>query len=235
MIRRGWYRIGRTVSRWAPRAACALLAVSAAGIASAQQDGAAGEYADLMAEVDRLSQYNSHLEGLLESQRADIESFTTQIAGLEGTAAAVEPLVQKMFASLEEFVANDLPFLREERSARIDTLRLLMEQEGGLSEKFRRLLEAYQIEIEYGRTMVAYPGTLEDGREAQFIHLGRISLMYRTTDGEETAYWDRNTETWVIDSDYTRAVEEAIRMAEEATAPDLVTLPVPAPVEESRS
>jgi hypothetical protein len=32
----------------------------------------------------------------------------------------------------------------------------------------------------------------------------------------------------VVDRDYNRAIEEALEMAEEAIAPDLVTLPVPA-------
>ncbi|HET6630418.1 MAG TPA: DUF3450 domain-containing protein [Woeseiaceae bacterium] len=210
--------------------ASAMLAAGAAGTAVAQEAGS--EYADVMAEVDRYSQYNAHLEQLLASQQRDIESLTQQIAGLENTAQQVQPLVQRMFTTLEEFVANDLPFLPKERSDRIDKLRVQMQAEGELAEKFRRLLEAYTIEVEYGRTMQAYPGEI-DGRDVQFIHLGRISLMYRTTDGEETGYWDRNSKSWVVDSDYARAVEEAIRMAGEALAPDLVTLPVPAP--ESRS
>jgi hypothetical protein len=225
MTLKGWYRFGGAAL------ASAMLAAGMAGTASAQE--AASEYAEVMAEVDRYNQFNRHMQQLLQSQQGDIESLTSQIAGLEATAQQVQPLIDKMFAALEEFVANDLPFLPEERSNRIDTLRLLMEEEGALAEKFRRLLEAYQIEVEYGRTMQAYPGEI-DGRKVHFIHLGRVSLMYRTTDGEETGYWDRNTRSWVVDSDYARAVEEAIRMAEEALAPDLVTVPVPVP-EESRS
>lgn len=233
MIRKGWYRIGMSVRAWAPRAACAMLVAGVAATAWAQDD-AASQYAELLAEVDTYQSYNAHLEQLLQSQQSEIESFSEQIARLEPTAEAMQPLVQRMFNELEAFVANDLPFLADERSKRIDTLRLLMAEEGRLSEKFRRLLEAYQIEIEYGRTMDAYPGKLEDGRDVHFIHLGRVSLMYRTTDGRETGYWDRNSRSWVVDSDYSQAVEEALRMAEEATAPDLVTLPVPA-AEESRS
>lgn len=229
MIRECWYRIGRAVAAWGPRTACAVLIVGASGIAGAQD--AATEYAEVMADVDRSRQYIAHLETLVQSQQEDIESFTAQIASLEPTAAAMQPLVQKMFANLEQFVANDLPFLPKERADRLDTLRLLMGEENKLSEKFRRLLEAYQIEIEYGRTMDAYPGTLEDGREVHFVHLGRVSLMYRTVDGTETAYWDAEQGAWVVDSDFARGVEEAIEMAEEAVAPDLVTLPVPAPEE----
>lgn len=222
MTRKRWYR---TAAGIAARTACAAVLACTAGTAGAQD--AASEYAGLMAEVDSFTRYNAQLEELLQSQSAKIAGFEAQIGSLEGTAAAMQPLVQKMFRSLEEFVANDLPFRMEERSQRIDTLRLLMEEEGQVAEKFRRLLEAYQIEIEYGRTLDAYPGKLQDGRDVFFVHLGRVSLMYRTTDGSETAYWDADQGAWVVDSDYARAVEEAIKMSEESIAPDLVTLPVP--------
>ncbi len=229
MTRKRWYGIA---AGFAARTACAAGLACAAATAGAQD--AASEYAGLMAEVDSFGRYNAQLEELLQSQAAKITGFEAQIASLEGTAAAMQPLVQKMFRSLEEFVANDLPFRMEERSQRIDTLRVLMEEEGQVAEKFRRLLEAYQIEIEYGRTLDVYPGKLQDGRDVFFVHLGRVSLMYRTTDGSETAYWDADQGAWVVDSDYARAVEEAIEMAEESVAPDLVTLPVPA-ARETRS
>jgi hypothetical protein len=212
-----WYRLGGFV----------LASVLVAGTAVAQEAGS--EYAKVMAEIDQYSQYNVYLEQLLESQQRDFKSLTQQSTGLVSTADKMQLLVQKMFTELETFVANDLPFLQKERSDRIETLRTLMQKQGDVSEKFRRLLETYMIEVEYGRTMHPYSGTLDDGREAQFLHLGRVSLMYRTTDGEETGYWDRKAKSWVVDSDYTRAIEDAIRMAQETLAPDLLILPVPAP------
>ncbi|HEX7061132.1 MAG TPA: DUF3450 domain-containing protein [Woeseiaceae bacterium] len=235
MIRRGWNGIGRTIAVWGPRAGSLLLALGVAASAGAQQQNdPATRYAELMHEIDSYGDYNAYVTRLLQSQQADIEALGQQIAGLEGTQQAVQPLVQRMFTSLEQFVANDIPFLESERRDRIDTLRGVVEGEDTVAEKFRRLLEAYMIEIEYGRTMDAYPGKLPDGRDAQFVHLGRISLMYRTTDGKETGYWDRNARQWVVDPAYSRAIETAIRMSEETVAPDLVTLPVPA-AEESRS
>src|SRR5688572_2013003 len=125
MTRKRWYRFGAS---FATRAACAALLACAAGAAGAQD--AASEYASLMAEVDSFTRYNAQLEELLQSQQARITGFESQIAGLDGTRAAIEPLIQKMFTSLEEFVANDLPFLVEERSQRMDSLRLLMGEEG---------------------------------------------------------------------------------------------------------
>lgn len=223
MTRKYCYRIGASL---VARVACATL-FACVGVTAAAQD-AANRYAELVADADRYSQYNTQLEKLIASQEADIASFSAQIEGLDATAAAMQPLLNKMFTNLEQFVANDLPFLMDKRTAHMETLRLLMAEEGAVSEKFRRLMEAYQIEIEYGRSMNAYPGKLDDGREVYFVHLGRVSLMYRTTDGEETAYWDANASAWIVDGDYSRAVEEALEMAAEAIAPDLVKLPIPA-------
>ena len=56
-------------------------------------------------------------------------------------------------------------------------------------------------------------GTGADARTVEFVQLGRVSLMYRTLDGEETGYWDADQKTWVVDHSYAEAVEEAIRVA----------------------
>ena len=92
-----------------------------------------------------------------------------------------------------------------------------------------RLLEAYQIELEYGRTMSAYKDKLADGREAEFVRLGRVSLYYRTADGAESGYWDNQQKMWVADRNSARLIEQALAIAKEQKAPDLIVVPVPAP------
>jgi len=101
------------------------------------------------------------------------------------------------------------------------------------AERYRRLLEAYQIELDYGRTMISYKGKLEDGREADFVRVGRVSLLYRTADGEEAGYWDAQQKQWVVANEYNKAVEIAVLIATKESAPDLITVPVPAPQEVS--
>ena len=113
-----------------------------------------------------------------------------------------------------------------------ERLRELMTTEGASpSERFRRLVEAYQIEVEYGRTVSDYKSTLPDGREAEFVRVGRVSLLYRTVDGEECGYWDAAQKQWVIDNEYNSAVLEALRISRKTLAPDVIKVPVPAPQE----
>lgn len=107
----------------------------------------------------------------------------------------------------------------------------LAKQHAKNAERYRRLLEAYQIELDYGRTLVAYSGKLTDGREANFVRVGRISLMYRTVDGEEAGYWDAEQKQWVVANEYNKAIENAVMIATKELAPDLVMVPVPAPQE----
>jgi hypothetical protein len=210
-------------------AVCALVFAGVGfGAAVAQEQDKATQYAQIMQEADSLEQYDASRQQLLNSMQEQVASLQSQMTDLDAMPAAVDALLQKMYASLTQFVEADLPFLPDERRERMDRLEDVMAQEGNLSEKYRRLLEAYQIELEYGRTMSAYTGTLDDGRDVDFVRLGRVTLLYRTVVGIETGYWDAEKHAWVADQNYNRVITEALSMARELTAPDLIRVPVPA-------
>lgn len=213
-----------TRGRWL--AAIALCAVT--GVTAAQDAGS--RYAALLGEADVTARYNATLEAQLQSQQNEMASLQAQIAGMDATAAEVPGMLQQMFDQLAAFVAADVPFLAKERADRVSRLRELMgDADKPAGEKFRRLLEAYTIEMEYGRTMDSYHGTLADGREADFVRLGRVSLLYKTAEGNEVGYWDQQQKTWVAAPEYQRSIELALRIAKQTVAPDLITVPVPAP------
>ncbi len=97
------------------------------------------------------------------------------------------------------------------------------------AEKYRRILEAYQIENDYGRTIEAYRGTLADGRTVDFLRVGRIALIYQTLDADEAAVWDQAARQWVaLDSSYRTAIKQGLRIARKQAAPDMIRLPLPA-------
>jgi hypothetical protein len=143
----------------------------------------------------------------------------------------VVPMMHKMLATLDKFVELDIPFLPEERANRIVGLKDMMDRaDVSISEKYRRIIEAYQIEIEYGRTLEAYQGKVDD-RMVEFLRTGRIALMYQTLDSKETGYWDNTARAWKVESRYAEDVQEGLKVAKKQAAPDFVGVAVPAPTE----
>jgi hypothetical protein len=206
-----------------------LMAIAISSGAFAQQN--AGErYARTLAEADITTRYDRQIEQQVQSQQAEIATLQQQIAALDATAEAIPPLLDRMFSALDEFVRGDVPFFADERTQRMDKLRdIIGNPDTSPAEKFRRLMEAYQIEMEYGRTMTAYKAKMPDGRDAEFVRLGRVSLLYRTDDGQESGYWDNQQKSWVPDPSSSRAIENALAIAKETKAADLNNVPVPAP------
>jgi predicted RNase H-like nuclease (RuvC/YqgF family) len=204
------------------------------GLRERTQD-AAGRYAQALADAESLERYNNQLQEQVASQQTEIASIERQLVEIETTNREVQPLMQQMVDTLDRFVQLDVPFLIEERTARVNGLKEMMNRaDVTISEKYRRILEAYQIELEYGRTLDAYEGrlTADSGeRTVEFVRLGRVSLMYRTLDGSETGYYDNIQKRWVADPSYSDAVEEALRVARGDGAPELLTVPVQAPQE----
>jgi len=194
---------------------------------------AAGRYAQAMADADSLERYNKQLDSQVKSQEAEMASIERQLTDIETTNREVQPLMQQMVDTLEQFVKLDVPFLLDERTARVQNLKDMMGRaDVTISEKYRRILEAYQIELEYGRTLDAYSGRLgtgADARTVEFVRLGRVSLMYRTLDGAEVGYWDAQQKKWIPDASYRDDVQQALRVARGQGAKELLTVPVPAP------
>ena len=193
------------------------------------------QYRQYLTETRNLDEYTQQLSIQVKSQADEIEFVKQQLVEIETTSREVLPLMQKMIDTLERFVKLDLPFQLEERRKRIASLRDAMNRaDVTVSEKYRRIVEAYQIETDYGRTLEAYQGDLgegEDIRTVRFLRLGRVALMYQTLDGEETGYWDAAQKQWTQDDSYRSAVRQGFAVADKASAPDLLTAPVPAPQE----
>jgi hypothetical protein len=187
------------------------------------------------AEAESLERFNRQLEEQVRAQEAEVASIESQLIDIETTQREVQPLMLQMVDTLARFIELDVPFLLEERTRRVRNLQNLMGRaDVTISEKYRLILEAYQIELDYGQTLDAYEGPLgtgADARTVEFAQLGRVSLMYRTLDGSETGYWDATQKTWVVDNSYAEAIEKAIRVARGDDAADLLTVPVPAPQE----
>jgi len=200
---------------------------------SGDTDTLAAEYRAALQETRALESYNKQLESLIAAQGREVEDLRSQIDRVTGVGRQVMPLMLRMLDALEQFVELDLPFLLEERRERVAGLRRMMGRaEVPISEKYRRLLEAFQIENEYGRTIEAYRGSLEaDGqsRTVDFLRVGRNVLLYQTLDGNESGIWQPHSASWaVLSGSYRIPIRQGIRIARKQAAPDLIRIPMPA-------
>jgi chromosome segregation ATPase len=187
------------------------------------------EYRQLLSETQSLKVYNEQLGQQVKSQEEELQTMTKQISQIETTSREVLPMMVKMLDTLDQFVKLDTPFLPEERAQRIGQLKEMMTAaDVSLSEKYRRIIEAYQIETEYGRTIEQYEGKVGD-KTADFLRVGRLTLAYQTLDGDETGFWDADNKQWVVDNGYRESVKQGLKIAKKQAAPDLLVVPVPAP------
>ncbi len=192
------------------------------------------KYRQTLKKIENAKVYNEQLRKLIEQQKQEKVDVVAQIDSLKNTNQGIVPLMLKMTKTLEEFVKLDVPFLPEERNKRITDITSMMDRADiSTSEKFRRVLEAYQVENEYGRTIEAYRGIVKRDQKditVDFLRLGRISLMYQTLDGGVSAMWDHDSGKWVdLDSDFKRGIKEGLAMARKQRAPSLIKMPITKP------
>jgi chromosome segregation ATPase len=188
-------------------------------------------YQSASRQADSLRVYVEQLDKLVASQETEKRELQQQIDGVSEVERDIMPLMQQMVDVLAQFVEADVPFLLSERRSRVERMReLLVRSDVTVAEKYRRLLEAYQIENTFGHTIEAYAGDLErDGnaREVDFLRIGRVALFYQTRDGEESGTWTQDG--WqTIDDGYASAIRQGLRIANRQAAPDLLLLPLPA-------
>ncbi len=202
--------------------------------ASDQASELLGQYRAVQEQIASVKAYNAQVERLLESQRAEIAGIRKQIDDVTAIGREATPLMLRMVDALEAFIELDVPFLMEERRKRVSGLKEMMDRADVTdSEKMRRILEAYGIEIEFGRTIEAYQAELTtDGqkRMVNFLRFGRISLTYLTLDESEAGVWDQQARAWKkLEPVHRASIKKGLRIARKQTAPDLIRIPVPAP------
>lgn len=189
------------------------------------------EYHALSREQDSLALYNEQLQRLTASQEGEKQSLLQQIEDIELTQREIVPLMLRMIDGLEAFIQDDTPFLLQERQRRVGQLRALMDRSDvSVAEKYRRVLEAYQTELDYGRTLEVYRDelTLEgERRTVELLRLGRVGWYSQTLDGKQAAYWDSRTGSWSpVGAAQRIELRRAFRVGSQQTAPELLELPV---------
>lgn len=219
-----------------------LASNSTAEQASAQRqidkldEAAQDAYADYRAkliELEGLRTYTRQLQALLDEQQTLLDALGAQIQKTGSMDRELIPLMERMHTALGTLIEQDMPFLADERQTRHERLRAILDNpELPLATKYRSLFEAYQIELDYGRTLETYSDTLEvDGKSLMvtILRVGRIGLYAMSADRNIIYEWDNRSRQWQLTEGLRHNLEKAVRMAKKQVAPDLLVLSVQAP------
>ena len=193
------------------------------------------DYRSINKEIDGLKVYNRLMVAQTNGQSAVLEDIALSMDQVDVINRQIFPMMERMIDGLEQSVALDVPFLMEERTKRVNTLKDTMERSDvSVAEKFRKVMEAYQIENEYGTSSETYTQSItKDGvtRSYNMLRVGRIGLYYQSDDAKITGRWDNEIRDWVEDDSARTEIRKGIRIAKQLIAPELIVIPVSAPVE----
>lgn len=165
-----------------------------------------------------------------DKARAEVDRLERRRVEAARLRVMLEPFMDEAVDALSEFVAGDLQFFAKERERRIAFLEASLGDPGiAMSEKLRRILEAYVVEASYGDGVECTGMTLElDGLVVQgsALRVGRLGMFFLSTDGKVAARLERAT-GWSRLSDEERGdLARAMEMADRKRAHALVALPV---------
>lgn len=188
----------------------------------------AADYRVTLEQIESIKKYNSQMNRLIAAQKKEKVSLQKQIKTAGTIDRHISPLMHRMLEGLDKFIALDSPFLLAERKKRIASLNTLMDSaKASPAEKFRKLLDAYAIEMTYGRTLETWQGKVgRDERSVNFIRFGRLAWVYQTFDKSKTALWDKENKQWQEIYGWSDDIYKAIKVAREQAPPALLLIPV---------
>ena len=193
-----------------------------------QTDKIINEWKVVSKQVEGLKIYNEQKRIQIQAQLDLMDKLDEQLVQVVVMQRQIPPLAQKMLDTLETLITLDTPFRQEERRGRVDLVRSsLAKPKVTASEQVRQVLEAYNIEAEYGRKIDTYEDKLADGTVVNILVIGRIGMFYQTKDERSSGRWDNETGTWEeLSSSYRKPIRDGIRMAKKLIPTDMLLMPV---------
>ena len=136
-----------------------------------QTDGLLQEFKQVNKQIESLRVYNSQLDRQIASQKTMMAELKESIENATIIERGISPLMLSMLAGLEDFIALDVPFKKAQRNAAIADLYVNMDSaKFSAAEKFRQILEVYDIESEYSLSLESYRDMIDidaDGSEVE--------------------------------------------------------------------
>jgi chromosome segregation ATPase len=203
-----------------------------------KQEAWAEEKNDLTARYRAAKAQVDYLEKTKAFEQNEVASLDKGIAELERRMVEsgrlkdnLEDSLNVVMGHLDTWVNHDIPFLMDERHARLASVReAIAKPEVSAAEKLRRVLEALQVEANYGNTVDVSQERIQVGSEevsADVIRVGRVSVFWRSPDGKRVGEYDRASKQWVeIDRKYAQDIGNVREMVLRLRSTKVITLPL---------
>ena len=195
-----------------------------------ERDALTNEERELVIREEWLGYQVAKHKAYIGRERAAIEALHQRKETFVAVRQELEPLLDGLLERLRQAVAADLPFLAEERAARLEQLEGALDDfHLSLAEKLRRTLEALRIEAMYGeQVQVSEEPLVLEGQEVQarVLRLGRLGLYCQLPDGRGGVY-DAGSGAWrTLASGDASELTKAVEIAGRRRVVELITLPV---------
>lgn len=190
------------------------------------------EYRSTLLEIDMLKKNIDQYENAVKGQKSEIERLQEESTRVEELKGNLYPFLKSQVANLSKFISLDIPFLLEERKKRIDNLQsILRRSDISDAEKYRIISEAYEIEVEYGRTLQVYRGTAPSATHTEqavdYLRVGRVGWFYRTLDRTALFGYEAAAQKWVpLPDSLNQKLDIAFAVARKEKLPEYLTLPL---------
>lgn len=196
-------------------------------------DNAERQYLALQEQIESQRVYLEQQRVFLRSQENELAALQSQLERVGNIERDLTPMLLEMYVGLEAFVEQDLPFqseLRQDRLVRIQDA--LGDAQISPAEKYRLLMNAFEIESAYGRSLRAYQEEVEvDGvpQLADMLQIGRVAIIRIV--GGDMEILTKDNPTWrPVPGGMAADVQRALRIANEVTTPSVFAAPLPGPV-----
>jgi len=192
------------------------------------------EYKTVSKQIEGLLVYNAQMRKQIERQEERLKEIDKTMKEAQVMQRQVPPFTRRMLAGIEKSIELDMPFHLAERKERIAFAKAAIDNPTvSPAEGLRQVLETFNVEMEYGRKLDNYKDTIEiegQQREVNVLRVGRLALVYQSSDESLTGAWDNNKDEWVpLDNSYRNPTRKGLRIANKLATVDMLELPIQNP------
>ena len=194
------------------------------------------EYKTVSKQIEGLRVYNAQMRQQIQRQEERLKEIDRTLKEAQVMQRQIPPFTRRMLAGVETSIELDLPFHLAERKERIAFAKAALDNPTvSPAEGLRQVLEAFNVEAEYGRKIDAYKDSIViDGEliEGNVLRVGRLAMVFQTADETQTHAWNNSTRAWEeLDNSYRNPTRRGLRIANKLATVDLMELPLPAATE----